>query len=122
MLLVLALLKKVKSENVNAFTFVPYHGTLLRQISEKKNYIKKNVLCNMVETEKGIAPSQLNMPSISKHQIMGLVKTFSLYARMPRSYWKEIKIAEQLDDKGHKKYLELMNIYQKNFASLYTVK
>ena len=51
---------------------------------------------------------------------MGLVKTFTLYARMPRSYWDEIKIAEQLNEEGDKKYKELMKIYQEEYALQYS--
>ena len=32
------------------------------------------------------------------------MKTFVLYARMPRSYWKDIKIAESETKEGIKKY------------------
>ena len=114
------LVRKIKSENINAFTFIPYTGTALRALAERKNYIKKDYLCNQVETVDGIARSDLNMPTISKKEIMGLVKTFTLYARMPRKYWSEIKIAEQLNEEGNKKYQELMKIYQKEYALLYS--
>ena len=39
---------------------------------------------------------------------------------MPRKYWSEIKIAEQLNEEGNKKYQELMKIYQKEYALLYS--
>ena len=61
----------------------------------------------------------LNMPTISKDEIRGLIKTFVLYARLPRSYWKEIKIAESETDSGEKKYKELMSLYQKEFKGDY---
>ena len=51
---------------------------------------------------------------------MGLVKTFTLYARMPRSYWSEIKIAEQLNEEGNKKFEELIKIYQKEYTLFYS--
>ena len=57
----------------------------------------------------------LTMPTISKEEIRGLIKTFVLYARLPRSYWEEIKIAESETDEGIMKYKELMNLYQKEF-------
>ena len=55
------------------------------------------------------------MPSISKEEIKGLMKTFVLYARLPRSYWKEIKLAEAETDEGNQKYFELMNLFQKEY-------
>ena len=114
------LVRKIKSENINAFTFIPYNGTALRALAERKKYIKKDYLCHQVETIDGIARSELDMPTISKKEIMGLVKTFTLYARMPRSYWDEIKIAEQLNEEGDKKYKELMKIYQEEYALQYS--
>ena len=44
------------------------------------------------------------------------MKTFVLYARLPKSYWKEIKIAETETDQGIKKYTELMDLFNKEFA------
>ena len=57
------------------------------------------------------------MPTISKEEIRGLMKTFVLYARLPKSYWKEIKIAETETDQGIKKYTELMDLFNKEFAN-----
>ena len=38
---------------------------------------------------------------------------------MPKSYWKDIKIAELENEKGLEKYKELMNLYQKEFKNDY---
>ena len=57
----------------------------------------------------------LTMPTISKEEIRGLMKTFVLYARLPRSYWKEIKLAEAETDKGNEKYFELMDLFKKEY-------
>ena len=43
------------------------------------------------------------------------MKTFVLYARLPRSYWKEIKLAEAETDEGNQKYFELMDLFQKEY-------
>ena len=44
------------------------------------------------------------MPSISMAEIGGLVKTFPLYTRLPRSYWKDLRIAESDTPEGKKIY------------------
>ena len=62
--------------------------------------------------------SLLNMASISKEEIRGLMKTFVLYARLPRSYWKDIKIAEAETSEGIEKYNELMNLYKKEYKQV----
>ena len=56
------------------------------------------------------------MPSISKEEIKGLMRTFVLYARLPRSYWQEIKLAEEETDQGNQKYNELMTLFKNEYA------
>ena len=53
----------------------------------------------------------LTMPTLSKPEIRGLMKTFILYARLPKSYWEEIRLAEQETKEGLEKYDELMTLY-----------
>ncbi len=56
----------------------------------------------------------LTMPTLSKPEIRGLMKTFVLYVRLPKSYWKEIRLAEADTDEGRTKYEELMTLYGEN--------
>ena len=79
-------------------------------ICENKNYLNKEILANIYQKD-----SLLNMPSISKKEIGGLVKTFVLYARLPRSYWKDIKIAEQNNTKGKEMYNKLKDEFIKKY-------
>jgi radical SAM superfamily enzyme YgiQ (UPF0313 family) len=105
------LTRKLKCTDINAFTFTPYHGTSLRGLCEKKKYIDKNTLAHIYYKD-----SLLRMPSISKEEIRGLLKTFVLYARLPRSYWKEIKIAESDTKEGEEKFNELTALFRKEYA------
>jgi radical SAM superfamily enzyme YgiQ (UPF0313 family) len=107
------LARKLKCSDMNAFTFTPYHGTSLRGLCEKKKYLDKDTLGHIY-----VKDSLLNMPSISKEEIRGLMKTFVLYARLPRSYWKDIKIAESETKKGIEKYNELMVLFRKEYAHM----
>ena len=104
------LTRKLKCTDINAFTFAPYHGTSLRGLCEEKKYMDKNTLAHIYVTD-----SILNMPSISKKEIRGLMKTFVLYSRLPRSYWKQIKIAESETEEGIQKYEELMHLYKTEY-------
>ena len=104
------LTRKLKCTDINAFTFSPYHGTSLRGLCEDKKYLDKNKLAHIY-----ISDSLLTMPSISKEEIRGLMKTFVLYARLPRSYWKEIELAESDTDEGNQKYEELLTLFNKEF-------
>ena len=45
------------------------------------------------------------------------MKTFVLYARLPRSLWKDIEIAEKETSEGQKKYDELMTLFRNEYAS-----
>ena len=106
------LVRKLKSDDINAFTFIPYQGTSLRGLCETKNYLKKDTLANIYETD-----SLLDMPSLSKKEIGGLVKTFPLYTRLPRSYWKDLKIAESDTPEGKKIYNNLLDIFREKYSN-----
>ena len=104
------LTRKLKCNDINAFTFIPYQGTSLRGLCEEKKYLEKDKLASIYERE-----SLLKMPSISKKEIGGLVKTFVLYARLPRKLWGDIKIAESSTDEGNKKFEELMTLFRNEY-------
>jgi len=57
----------------------------------------------------------LRMPTISKNEIQGLAKVFSLYTKFPENRWPEIKIAEKDDAEGTK----MMEKLGKEFDSTY---
>ena len=103
------LARKLKCDDLNAFTFAPYHGTSLRLLCEDKNYINPDTLVHIY-----IHDSMLTMPTLSKPEMRGLMKTFVFYARLPRSYWKEIKLAELETKEGLAKYDELLTLYREN--------
>ena len=107
------LTRKLKCNDINAFTFIPYQGTSLRGMCEKKKYLDKEKLASIYETD-----SLLDMPTISKQEIGGLVKTFLLYARLPRRLWKEIRLAEKPTEEGQNKFNELMTIFKKEHAGV----
>ena len=107
------LVRKLKSNDINAFTFIPYQGTSLRGLCETKNYLNKDTLASIYQTD-----SLLDMPSISKKEIGGLVKTFPLYARLPRSYWKDIRIAESDTPEAKKVYSNLLNMFRDQYSNI----
>jgi radical SAM superfamily enzyme YgiQ (UPF0313 family) len=79
-----------------AFIFAPYHGTPLRDLAIRKGYINDEEICSLSNTSE----SMLRMPTISKSEIQGLAKVFSLYTKFPKERWPEIKIAEKNDAEG----------------------
>ena len=94
-----------------AFIFAPYHGTPLRDLAIRKGYINDEEICSLSNTSE----SMLRMPTISKNEIQGLAKTFSLYTKFPKERWPEIKIAESDGAEGTK----MMDKLGKEFDSTY---
>ncbi|MDB4157381.1 B12-binding domain-containing radical SAM protein [Candidatus Pelagibacter sp.] len=94
-----------------AFIFAPYHGTPLRDLAIRKGYINDEEICSLSNTSE----SMLRMPTITKNEIQGLAKTFSLYTKFPKERWPEIKIAESDDAVGTK----MMDKLGKEFDSTY---
>ena len=86
-----------------AFIFAPYHGTPLRDLAIKKGYINDEEICSLSNTSE----SMLRMPTITKDEIQGLAKVFSLYTKFPKDRWPEIKIAEKNDEVGNKMMTKL---------------
>jgi anaerobic magnesium-protoporphyrin IX monomethyl ester cyclase len=77
--------------------FVPYHGTVLRTMALKEGWLDPER-----QTTSVIAESILDMPPpyISSGEILGLQRTFPLYAKLPESRWAEIRKAEKNDVEG----------------------
>ncbi len=94
-----------------AFIFAPYHGTPLRDLAIRKGYINDEEICSLSNTSE----SMLRMPTISKNEIQGLAKTFSLYTKFPKERWPEIKIAESDGAEGTK----MMDKLGKEFDNTY---
>lgn len=102
--------RKITTDSINAFFFVPYRGTPLREYAIQKGYLAKDA-----DTVSPMLRSVLNMPQFTPNEIEGIVRTFPLYVKMPRKYFNEIRIAEQLNKEGNKKVAELRDIYFRDY-------
>jgi len=85
-------------------TFVPYHGTLLRKMAIKEGWLNPER-----QTTSVISESILEMPPpyLNSKEILGLVKTFPLYARFPKSRYDEIRKAEVEGEEDNKIFEKL---------------
>jgi len=94
------------NHNINVFTFIPFSGTKLRQIALDRGYISPEDEINFSWYKESI----LNMPNLSKEEILGLEKTVHLYIKLDKKYWKDIKIAEKNDEEGQRMFEKLKKI------------
>ena len=92
--------------HMNIFTFIPFPGTQLRDVCIEKKYInaKDEIPFSYIRE------TMLDMPTISKEELYGLEKTMSLYIKLPKKYWADIKIAEQDNEIGKEMFEKLMKL------------
>lgn len=102
--------RRLGTDSVNAYIFTPYRGTAMYEDARSKGFVDPDA-----ETNSIITGSILNMPTITKEEILGLVRTFSLYVRFPKEEWADIAIAESFSPEGDSKFAELSGRYYERF-------
>jgi radical SAM superfamily enzyme YgiQ (UPF0313 family) len=95
---------------INAFHFVPYHGTPLRDVAVKEGFISDNS-----RVEHNLKDTIINMPRYTRDEIRGAVRTFTMYVRFPESEFPRIQQAERMDERGDAVFREL----QQEFVDKY---
>ena len=98
--------REFRVDAMNCFTFTPYHGARLRQVA-----LDLGLLDAEAATADVTADSILDQPQYPREEIRKVVKTFSLYARLPESEWPRIKKAEEDTEEGRAIFMELRNEY-----------
>jgi len=96
-----------------AFIFAPYHGTPLRELAIEKGYLKDHEIASVSNTAH---KSMLTMPTISKEEISGILRTYSLYIKFPESRWNEIKIAEKSNREGNAMFKKLGEEFDQKYS------
>lgn len=94
--------RHINADNVNAYSFSPFHGTPLRKMAEDLGYCSPDLIARSA-TKKTL----LNMPLFPPEAIEGLRRCFVLYVKMPKSKWKNIEKAEKLSPEGNRIWAEL---------------
>ena len=102
--------RQLGSDSCNAYIFTPYQGTSMYNDAADRGFLSPGV-----ETDSILTGSILNMPSISKEEILGLVRTFNLYVKFPKEEWAEIELAEKFTPEGDAKFAELSGKYYERF-------
>lgn len=102
--------RELGTDSVNAFIFTPYRGTAMYDDAQSKGFIDTTAFTNS-----NVISSMLSNPDISQDELLGLVRTFSLYVKFPREEWPEVAIAEKFTPEGDAKFQELSRRYYERF-------
>jgi len=102
--------RQISPKTMNCYMFTPYHGTPLYQYC-----VENGLLEPEAKTKQLLGGADIKYEYITREELLGLQRTFSLYARLPESYYEKIKIAEKFDDVGNKMFEELRQVFIKMF-------
>jgi anaerobic magnesium-protoporphyrin IX monomethyl ester cyclase len=102
------LVRKCKPKSLGVNVYVPYFGTKLRDYCIEKGYIDKDYI-----HDGRLPPLKLvlKMPQISAAEIDSFVRTFPLYATLPKKYWSAIKKCEVFNEESDEIFNSLEKIY-----------
>ena len=89
------------SDDVSCSTFVPFHGTELREVCVSQGLIAKDAILPVSNSDLSV----LDMPQWGREEVARLRRVFSMYVKFPKNRWKEIERAET-DDSLHKRLSE----------------
>ena len=78
-----------RSDDINAYCFVPFQGKPLRLLSEKLGLVTK-----VTRAQSIMQPTILDIPHLLRGAIEGIRRCFVLYVKMPTSGWPKIERAE----------------------------
>ena len=102
--------RQLGTDSVNAYIFQPYRGSAMFDDAISRGFIEIDS-----PTNSPILGSVLTMPTITQEELLGLVRTFSLYVKFPREEWPQIAIAEKFTPEGDAMFVELSKRYYERF-------
>jgi anaerobic magnesium-protoporphyrin IX monomethyl ester cyclase len=99
-------------DTLTVSTFTPYHGTALREVAIKNNWLDPNTHSKSLTSE-----SVLRMlpPYVNAEDLNGLMRVLSLYCYFPKSEWGNIRRAEIDDKRGNELLKHYSGIYRNEF-------
>lgn len=102
--------RQIPADNANLYSFVPFHGTPLRELCERKGLIAPGTITKCL-TDRPV----FEMEQYPVSEIMGLRKCFVLYTRFPRERWDEIRRAEADTPEGNRIFEALKAEYMDRY-------
>lgn len=102
--------RQLEPNNAITNIFCAYRGTRLWNYCVEKGYVSKDALAGDYRSDAG-----LDMPHLTRQEVLGLQRTFPLYVRFPKENWPKIKEAEKFDEAGEKAFQELSKLYKEKY-------
>lgn len=102
--------RQLNPKTINCYMFTPYRGTFLRDYCIRNGFLDKDA-----STMQLLDGANYKYDTITKEELLGLQRTFSLYARFPEGEFGLIKKAENFNEEGNRIYEELKGIYYERY-------
>lgn len=102
--------RNLKPKTINCYMFTPYRGTYLRRYCVEHGYLDKDA-----STLQLLDGADYKYDTITKDELLGLQRTFCLYARFPENEFELIKKAENFDEEGNLMFSKLSELYYERF-------
>ena len=102
--------RKLNVPGVMVSLYNPYKGTALREYCDEEGLMQKGSHAGDYRSE-----IVLNMPQLSREDLLELQRTFPLYVRFPKSEWPRIKKCEGNGQEAEALYNELSREYTEKY-------
>lgn len=95
-----------KAQNSSVMVLQPWEGTQIREQSIRYKYMNEG------DEHYTYTDSCLTMPQLSKEEIKGLAKTFTLYRKVPKILYPLVRLCEKESNFRNKLFLYLHKIFK----------
>ncbi len=102
--------RQIDVPSVMVSLYNPYKGTALREYCEEEGLMQEKSLAGDYRSE-----TVLNMPQLSRKELLGLQRTFPLYVKLPKSEWPKIRKCEGNGTEAEALFKELSGMYVEKF-------
>ena len=104
--------RRIETQSVMVSFFSPYKGCTLRQACEREGYIGDEDIAE----DYRLGPS-MDMPQLSRQELIGLHRTFPLYVKFPKSEWPLIRTCEGEGPEAEALYQDFARQYVEQFMN-----
>jgi len=91
--------RQIRPKTMNCYFFTPYHGTWLYKYCVENGYLDPSS-----KTHQVLDGGDIKYDKVTREELYGLQRTFSLYAKLGEEWFPKIKIAEKFDEKGNRMF------------------